>query len=738
MKLRSPFPCPLFVKRLPGRVLPLLALLAAGMLRAQPGGAASYDLWLRFDRVQNPALLGAYREAFGGIWMDPQGPTQQVIWDELTRGLGSLLGQSPEKRPTPNGSNLLLVATADKLPPEVRSQLSLDQLREEGFLIRQLQAGANSRLVLTALEDKGLLYGAYRLLRLLQTERPIAGVNLLDAPKTALRMLNHWDNLDRTVERGYAGASIWNWHTLPGYIDPRYADYARANASLGINATVVTNVNANALVLTAPYLEKVKALAGVMRPYGIRLFLTARFSAPIEIGGLATADPLDPAVIAWWQSKADEIYALIPDFGGFVVKANSEGQPGPQNYGRSHLEGANMLADALAPHGGLLIWRAFVYSEHDPTDRAKQAYSEFLPYDGQFRDNVLLQVKNGPIDFQPREPVHPLFGAMKKTPLVMEFQITKEYLGFATHLVFLPKLFEEVLQTDTWQQGEGSTVARVVDGSLYGHTLSGMAGVANIGSDLNWTGHPFGQADWYGFGRLAWDPGLKAGALAEEWIRSTLGNDPEMVETIKKLLLDSREAVVNYMMPLGLHHLFDTGHHYGPGPWVGNLSRPEWNPVYYHQASPEGVGFDRTPTGSNAVAQYALPLANKYGNLDSCPEEFLLWFHHLPWDYRMKSGATLWDALGLKYQEGVESVRQITATWESLQGKIEPELYQQVQMLLNIQQEEARWWKDACMRYFQTFSKLPFPEGMEPPQHSLEYYQSLKFPYAPGTRPSWN
>lgn len=729
---------PGYRKRLLTRLLLPLALLAGQLLPAQPGGAAGYDLWLRFRPVEDPTLANAYREALGGIWMHPRGATQQIVWNELTRGLGSLLERPLEEKSLVSGQNLLVVGIGSQLPDGIREKIPAETLTEEGFLIRELSMGQNRHLVLTAGGDRGLLYGAYRLLRWLQMERSLDGMDLRDAPKTALRMLNHWDNLDRTVERGYAGASIWNWHTLPGYIDPRYIDYARANASLGINATVVTNVNANALVLTAPYLEKARALAEVMRPYGIRLFLTARFSAPMEIGDLPTADPLDPAVIAWWREKANEIYARIPDFGGFVVKANSEGQPGPQNYGRSHLEGANMLADALAPHGGLLIWRAFVYSENDPTDRAKQAYIEFVPYDGQFRDNVLLQVKNGPIDFQPREPVHPLFGAMQHTPLVMEFQITKEYLGFATHLVFLPKLFEEVLQTDTWQKGEGSTVSRVVDGSLYGHALSGMAGVSNIGSDLNWTGHPFGQADWYGFGRLAWDPDLKAGTLAEEWIRATLGNDPELVETLKAMMLGSREAVVSYMMPLGLHHLFDTGHHYGPGPWVDNLSRPEWNPVYYHQADAEGIGFDRSPNGSDAASQYAAPLASQYGNAATCPEELLLWFHHLPWDHRMKNGHTLWDALGLKYQEGVEAVRAMSATWESLQGKVDPELYRQVQMLLAIQLGEARWWKDACMLYFQTFSKLEFPGGMEPPEHSLEYYQSLRFPYAPGIRPVWD
>jgi alpha-glucuronidase len=551
-------------------------------------------------------------------------------------------------------------------------------------------------------------------------------------------MLNHWDNLDGTVERGYAGASIWDWQRLPGFLDPRYRDYARANASLGINGTVVTNVNANALVLSESYIRKAAALANVFRSYGIKLYLTARFSAPIELGGLQTADPLDPAVMAWWKAKADEIYKYIPDFGGFVVKANSEGQPGPQNYGRSHLDGANTLADALAPHCGLLIWRAFVYSDTDPTDRAKQAYEEFVPYDGKFRDNVVIQVKNGPIDFQPREPIHPLFGALKKTPLLVEFQITKEYLGFATHLAFLPSLFEEVLQTDSGYSSKDGRVSRVADGSLYDTALGGLAGVANIGSDLNWTGHPFGQADWYGFGRLAWDPDLPAAQLAEEWIRATLGNDIEMVKTVKSMMLNSREAVVNYMMPLGLHHLFDTGHHYGPGPWVSNLSRPEWNPTYYHQADESGIGFDRTATGSNALSQYTPKFASRFLNPDTCPEEYLLWFHHLPWNYRLKNGQNLWHNMGLKYQKGVDTVRDLIRAWGKVQDKVNTTLHIQVAQLLQIQLQEAIWWKDACMSYFQTFSNREFPEGMEAPEHPLEYYKSLKFPYAPGTRPSWN
>ena len=715
----------------------LLAFWLVQGVWSQSTEPSGYRLWLDFKPVENSELLVAYRLAIGGMLMQPRGETQEIVWSELIHGLEALLSKPIDGYEPAENENLLLVGLVPELPDSVRSQLNSLLIPKDGFLIRQLTGDKRKLLLLTAGDDMGLLYGAHRLLRLMQTEQPIAGIDLMDAPKTKLRMLNHWDNLDRTVERGYAGASIWDWQRLPGYIDPRYRDYARANASLGINGTVVTNVNANALVLSEMYIDKAAALANVFRPYGIKLYLTARFSAPIELGGLDTADPLNPEVQAWWQHKVEEIYLQIPDFGGFVVKANSEGQPGPQNYGRSHLDGANMMATALEPYGGLLIWRAFVYSEHDPTDRAKQAYLEFMPFDGRFLDNVILQVKNGPIDFQPREPIHPLFGAMLHTPMLAEFQITKEYLGFATHIAFLPKLFEEVLQTDTGYAGKGSTVAKVVDGSMYNQSHGGLAGVSNIGTALNWTGHPFGQADWYGFGRLAWNPDLTANQLAEEWIRTTLGNDSEVIDTVKELLLDSREAVVNYMMPLGLHHLFDTGHHYGPGPWVGNLSRPEWNPVYYHQANEMGIGFDRSATGSNAIAQYAPALAQEYDDPKTCPDQFLLWFHHLPWDFSMKNGQTLWEALGLKYQEGVNQVRKMLITWEGLDQRVPAELHREVLELLHIQHEEAIWWKDACMSYFQTFAKRPFPAGMEPPEKTLEYYKSLKFPYAPGTRPSW-
>ncbi len=474
------------------------------------------------------------------------------------------------------------------------------------------------------------------------------------------------------------------------------------------------------------------ALADVFRPYGIKVYLTARFSAPVEIGGLKTADPLDTQVQSWWKNKADEIYRYIPDFGGFLVKANSEGQPGPQNYGRSHADGANLLADAVAPHGGIIIWRAFVYSNETPDDRFKQAYNEFKPLDGRFRENVAVQVKNGPIDFQPREPFHPLFGAMPKTPLMMEYQLTQEYLGFSTHLVYLADLFKECLDTDTYTTGKGSTVARIIDGSLYGHSLSGMAGVANIGNERNWTGHPFAQANWYALGRLAWNPRLDAEEIADEWIRQTFTNEPAFVNAAKKMMLASRKAVVNYMTPLGLHHIMGYGHHYGPAPWYDRASRADWNPVYFHKADSSGLGFNRTTSGSNALAQYATEARKQFEEIKTCPEELLLWFHHVPWNFKLKSGRTLWEEMCYKYYAGVEEVRRMQQSWNSISAHIDPERSEQVKMLLAIQEKEAVWWRNSCLLYFQTFSKLPLPNGYEQPDQTLEYYKALKFPYAPG------
>ena len=710
----------------------VFALLSIAISSSQT--PAGYDLWLEYSEIREPTILSEYQKVTNSIFFSGGNSILLNAEKELVKGLDAMLGQASDIQDSPNLSNTMWVVKKDGLNQELQSALKgyFEQIGKEGFIIKSVSVDGKNILLISANADTGILYGVFKFLQLMKMQKSLDEINLIEAPKIDLRMLNHWDNLDRTIERGYAGFSLWNWQKLPKYIDQRYKDYARANASIGINATVLTNVNANALVLTSAYLEKVAALADVFRPYGIKVYLTARFSAPIEIGGLNTADPLDKDVIKWWNNKVTEVYKYIPDFGGFLVKANSEGQPGPQNYGRTHVDGANMLATALKPFDGLVIWRAFVYSETDATDRAKQAFTEFVPYDGNFLDNVLVQVKNGPIDFQPREPFHPMFGAMPNTPLVMEFQITQEYLGFSSHLVFLPKLYEEVLDAETYRKGKNSTVAKVIDGSLFNKKISGMAGVANIGTDMNWTGHPFAQANWYGYGRLAWDPYLSSETIAEEWLRLTYSNNSEFVKPVKSIMIASREAVVNYMTPMGLHHLMDTGHHYGPGPWVGDLSRPEWNPTYYHNADKNGIGFDRTPTGSNATSQYAPEIAKIFNDPETCPEEYLLWFHHLPWDYELKNGRILWDALALKYQKGVDQVEEMISTWKQVKTYISDDQYNEVRMLLEIQLQEAKWWRNASLLYFQTFSGRELPDGVGRPEENLEYYKSLKFPYAPG------
>ncbi|HEY0661492.1 MAG TPA: alpha-glucuronidase family glycosyl hydrolase [Lysobacter sp.] len=727
-----------WASRLLGIVAPatcLLALLGAAPVRAEDG----YELWLRYHRTiaaAAPDRVQAYRGHASSLVAADHTPTQAATRAELLRGLGGLLGKAPMLAEAVRGDGALIVGTPASSPLIARLRLKTATLGREGYLIRSIVVDGHTATVIAANEDIGALYGAFHFLRLLQTGQSLDRLDLREVPKLRLRMLDHWDNLDGQVERGYAGASLWDWHKLPDYLDPRYTDYARANASLGINGTVLNNVNANAQSLTPMYLDKAAALADVLRPYGIRVFLSARFSAPVDIGGLKTADPLDPQVQKWWRAKADEIHARIPDFGGFLVKANSEGQPGPQDYGRSHAEGANMLADALAPHGGVVLWRAFVYSHEVPDDRASQAYNEFVPLDGKFRGNVMVQVKNGAIDFQPREPFHPLFGAMPGTPLMMEFQITKEYLGFATHLVYLGPLFEETLASDTQARGEGSSVARVIEGRLPGgvpgKALTGMAGVANIGADRNWSGSHFDQANWYAYGRLAWDPTLSSRAIAEDWVRITFSSDERFVTPVVDMMMGSREAAVDYMTPLGLHHLMARGHHYGPGPWVAGGPRADWTSVYYHRADHKGVGFDRSATGSNAVAQYAPPLARQFGDMGTVPEKFLLWFHHVPWDYRTSSGRLLWDELVHRYTKGVARVHAMRETWNGLGNYIDHERHAQVAAFLAIQEKEAQWWRDASIAYFQTFSGRPLAEGYAPPPHTLDYYESLSFPYAPG------
>jgi alpha-glucuronidase len=697
-----------------------------------------YQLWLRYPQVRAPEALAAYRQQLTSIVAGAGSATLEVAVAELQRGLRGLLGRDIPigSDPSQPGALVLGGSGGAALDGFNVSEL-LGTVGSEGFV---LQAAAGStptvaaggpRMAIAAATDLGVLYGAFHLLRLLQTGADVTGLSLASRPKLQLRVLNHWDNLDRTIERGYAGFSLWDWQKLPDYLDPRYVDYARACASVGINGSVLTNVNANALVLTEPYLEKVAALARVFRPYGVRVYLTARFSAPIELDGLPTADPRDKEVQAWWRRRVDNIYRHIPDFGGFAVKANSEGQPGPQNYGRSHAEGANLLADALAEHGGVMMWRAFVYDHEVPDDRAKQAYSEFVPLDGSFRRNVLVQVKNGPIDFQPREPHHPLFGAMPNTPLLMEFQLTQEYLGCATHLAYLGTLFEECLDSDTYAAGAGSTVAKVIDGSVHGQQLTGMAAVANIGSDRNWCGHPFAAANWYAFGRLGWDHTLSARGIAEEWLRMTFSNEPAFVQPALEMMMGSREAVVDYMAPLGLHHQMARNHHYGPGPWVSE-GRPDWTSLYYHRADSHGLGFDRTPSGSNAVEQYLDPLRRQLANPKKCPEELLLWFHHVAWDQPLRSGRSLWLELCHRYQRGVDAVRAMQATWAGLSSLVDPARFEHVSTFLRIQEQEARWWRDACVLYFQTFSKRPLPPGYEAPEKSLEEYRALRHYFVPG------
>ena len=587
-------------------------------------------------------------------------------------------------------------------------------LGREGYTIRT--SGEN--IVLGSVSEAGLLYAAYHLLRLQAMGEDIASLDIRERPAYDVRILNHWDNLDGTIERGYAGHSLWKWEELPGTVSSRYEAYARANASIGINATVLNNVNASPEMLSTDYLQKVKVLADIFRPYNIKVYLSVNFASPMVLGKLSTADPLDKNVSAWWKAKVQEIYSLIPDFGGFLVKANSEGQPGPCDYHRTHAEGANMMAEALKPYGGIVMWRAFVYSPSD-NDRAKQAYLEFQPLDGKFLDNVIVQVKNGPIDFQPREPYSPLFGAMKHTPLMVEFQVTQEYLGHSNHLAYLAPMWKEFFDY------------------VAPNTIQAVSGVANIGDEANWCGNDLAQANWYAFGRLAWNPELTSEAIVQEWLKQTFTTDTKFTGPMEDMMMRSREAVVDYMMPLGLHHIFAWGHHYGPEPWCTIPgARPDWLPSYYHQADKEGLGFDRSHTGSNAVAQYPESLAKQFDSIDTCPEEFLLWFHHVPWKHQMKSGATLWDELCRHYEQGVKETRSFCQTWEEMKPYVDAERYNAIAERLQIQANDAVWWKDACLLYFQTFSKMPFPKDVERPVYKLKKLMKVKLPISNYERPT--
>ena len=682
--------------------------------RAEDG----YELWLRYRTVDDAARLAQYRGAIDCAAVLGAGPTAEIIKCELERALTGILGDPISFAPRPSG-NALLVGTAGELAAEgvAISEVERDLLGEEGHLIRSHQAGDNRWIVVAGKTGPAALTGTFHLLRLLQTQEDIRDLDVASCPLIRRRILTHWDNLDGTIERGYAGRSLWHWDELPAKIDPRYRDYGRACASIGINGSCLANVNAGARSLSAEYLEKTAALADVLRPYGVRIYLSPDFAAPIRLSDLDTSDPRDPAVAAWWRRKADEIYRLIPDFGGFQVKANSEGRSGPQDYGANHDDGANMLANALAPYGGIVLWRAFVYDVNVDADRAKCAYKEFALLDGKFRPNVFVQAKNGPIDFQPREPFHPLFGAMKETPLALEVQITQEYLGQSVHLVYLGPMWKEVLDADTYALGPGSTVARAVDGSLYGHGDSCIIGVANTGSDRNWCGHHFAQANWYAFGRLAWDHRLSAEAIAREWIRMTWSGGPpsegagvaaggvDALRAIEEMMLGSWEACINYMTPLGLHHLMQEGHHYGPDPGFNAAPRVDWNNVYFHRADIEGLGFDRSSRGSNAVRQYHSPLREQLDDLASCPEKLLLWFHHVPWDHTMPSGRTLWQELQHRHDVGVAFVERMCGIWQGLRGQVDPQRHEHVSRRLEQQLENAREWQKTCLDYFAQFAR---------------------------------
>ena len=600
-------------------ILMMLALTAVGLAQAEDGSR----LWLRYDEVNKAKV---------------DGPAC-VAADELRRYYP--------------GEQVKLV-----IDPAMAD--------DEGYLI----AGNT----ISAKTERGLLYGAYALLR---------GESGASKPFYKLRILNHWDNLDSSIERGYAGKSIF-WPTF----DPQHIrEYARANASIGINGTVLNNVNASARQLNKENLQKAKEIAAILRPYGIRVYLSVNFASPMGLGGLKTADPLNPQVRRWWKRKAEEIYKMIPDFGGFLVKANSEGQPGPGDYKRSHADGANMLADAVAPFGGIIMWRSFVYgANHKGEDRVKQAVSEFLPCDGQFRKNVILQSKNGPLDFQPREPYAPIFDNIRQTPQMVELQITQEYLGQSRHLVYLAPMWREFFRFVAPER------------------MIGIAGVANIGDDANWCGHHFSQANWYAFDRLAWNPAMKSEEIAEEWLRATFDLSPG--GEVLSMMLRSREACVDYMMPLGLHHIFKFDHHYGPEPDGFIKTYPlEWCPVYYHQADKQGVGFDRTHTGSDATSQYREPYCSLYDNPSTCPENLLLWFHHLPWTYRMNSGRTLWEEMQYRYNRGVSEVEDFCKTWQDCKPYIDEQRWREVDERMQHQLENAREWRDVCLKYFRTFAE---------------------------------
>ncbi|MFO8026410.1 MAG: alpha-glucuronidase family glycosyl hydrolase [Opitutales bacterium] len=687
-----------------GLLLPACAATDSNTARSTADRSSGASLWLNYHELA-PARQNEWSARVRQVFCLGTRAILLNARDELQQAAGQLTGRQIAVTDSPAGKGTVLLGRLDQLDdflprPAVLRAIAL---AEGGYLIERIRIDGKFATAIVSRDDAGVLYGVFHLVRWMQTGEAPSRLSLSSEPAITLRMLNHWDNLNGSIERGYGGKSLWKWEELPEQRSPRYEQYARYCASIGINAVVLNNVNANPRILREDYLKKVEILAGIFREWGIQTYLSVSFASPIRpegkvkdrprwrgVGDLVSADPLDPEVRQWWQAKVDEIYTLIPNFGGFLVKADSEGQPGPASYGRTHVDGANMLADALAPHGGTLIWRAFVY-DNKGDDRAKEAYEEFKPFDGDFRDNVFIQVKNGPLDFQPREPFAPLFGGMPKTKLSLELQIAKEYLGHATTFAYLGPLWTEVLRADTFAEGEGSTLAKVIDGSLHGKERSCIAGVANTGDGDEWCGSIFNQANWYAFGRLAWDPRLGAEEIAKEWIRMTIPADAPARATILEMMMGSHEAVVNYSTPLGLNFLCKYQGHYDPSPATRS---------YFHRADADGIGFDRTDEGSNYTAQYHPELQAIFNDPDKTPLKYLLWFHHVSWDEPLRTGRTLWEELVHRYNLGVASVDQMADTWESLEGRVPPTIHASVMAKLNEEKSFARQWRDTCLQYF--------------------------------------
>lgn len=667
---------------------------------------SGYNVWLNYKK-QDKAFSNKYHQILTNILIltdrEKQDHILASVKKEIELAFGTFSGRQPKvtyATTINTETEGLVISTYNHFPDFFKKLLQICELpQNDGFIIKTVKNGQKQITFITALSSKGLLYGAFKFIRLLQQQKEISVLNLFSEPKTAFRMLNHWDNLDGSIERGYAGKSLWRWDELPQKISPRYEDYARICASVGINASVLNNVNTQPEILSCEYLTKVAAIADVLRRYGLTVYLSVNFASPILLDNLSTADPSNKNVIQWWTDKIKEIYKLIPDFGGFLMKADSEGQPGPFAYGKNHAEGANMFAHILQKHSGRIIWRAFVYGQGE-TDRAKKAYADFQPLDGKFLPNAILQIKNGAIDFQPREPVHPLFGAMPDTNLFMEFQITQEYLGQGNHLVYLAPMWKEILTFDTFSNGKGSTVGKI----LAEKPGSGFAAVSNTGDNDDWCGSLFHPANLFAYGMLAWDYEADTSDIAREWAVCTWGHNKKLINAVMFILMNSWKACINYMTPLCLHHIMKYNHHYGPDPACDEGEREDWKPRYYHRADSIGLGFDRTETGSNAVSQYSEHNKKLFGNLKTCPEKYLLWFHHVPWDHVLSSGRTLKEELVFLYAKGVEQAEELRDKWISVKNELDAESYLSVLNKLNIQVKDAHEWQDVCVPYFLSFT----------------------------------